>query len=120
MSPTQRTLKHFRDLGYMVQVVEKYNAHSRKRHDLFGFGDVLAIGEGRTVMVQVTSGSNVAARMTKIKGECREQAMLWLQAGNEIEVHGWRKLAKYNKDGSRSKRDRVEVRVLPVRAGDLR
>ena len=41
-SPTQRTLKRLRDLGYLAEVVERWNPHAKVRNDLFGFGDVMS------------------------------------------------------------------------------
>lgn len=90
-SPTQRSLKHLRDLGYLAGVVEKWNPHSKTRHDLYGLIDILAIRRGEVLGVQATSGSNVSARVTKITehenlGRIREAEML-------LVVHGWRKNA---------------------------
>lgn len=119
MTPTQRTLKYLRDLGYRAEVVEKFNSHTKRRNDLFGFGDVLAIKPGCTVLVQVTSGSNGAARVRKIVEERTEEARDWLAAGNEIEVHAWRKLAAYRKDGTRAKRDQWDVKLTGLTLGEL-
>lgn len=74
-----------------------------------GFCDILCMGESpklnvgfmsgmfskrehTAIAVQTTSGSNVSARVKKIAAEPR--AKLWLQCGNGIEVHGWRKIGK--------------------------
>lgn len=91
MSPTQRTLAELRKTCQLVQVVEKWNPHARIRQDLFGIVDVLAIRAGETIAVQATSGSNVAARVSKIA----ESAALPLlrKAGWRVIVHGWRKVA---------------------------
>lgn len=92
MSPTQRTLKHMRDQGYVSAVVEKFNHFVKRRQDLFGVIDVLCVGNGETVAVQTTSGSNVAARITKI---AEAEAVPELRkAGWRIVVHGWRKNSK--------------------------
>lgn len=41
MSPTRRTLKHLRALGYpLVQVVEPWNPHAPVRQDFDGYLDV--------------------------------------------------------------------------------
>jgi hypothetical protein len=37
------TRKRLTDLGYLVENVEKYNTFSRKKNDLWGFIDFLAI-----------------------------------------------------------------------------
>ena len=87
-SPTGRSLANIRERGYKPWVVEYWNAFSRKRVDLFGIFDILAVGNGETLAVQTTSGSNVSARVKKIAaseyiGFCRD-------SGWRIEVHGWR------------------------------
>ena len=119
MTPTQRSLKYLRDLGFMCQVVEHFNQHTKTRKDLFGFGDIIAIKPGCILLVQTTSGDNGAARLTKIRGECGAAAKAWLAAGGDIECHAWRKLAAYKKDGTRKKLDRWEVRLTCVTESDF-
>lgn len=92
MTPTQRSLKHLRAEGYLAEVVEKWIPQARIRKDLYGFIDVLAIKEGEVLGVQVTSGSNVSARLKKIADHENVDAVR--KAGIRIEVHGWRKNAK--------------------------
>lgn len=105
MSPTQRTLAHMRSNHFRCAIVERWNAHAKIRQDLYGFVDVLCVGNGKTVAVQCTSGSNVSARMNKILGrwvpddvkgerawqELRHCVRECLAAGWEIQVHGWTK-----------------------------
>ena len=93
MTPTQRSLKALRELGYLVEVVEKWNSFTRTRKDLWVWADLLAIrrGEVLAVGVQVTAQA-VANRVSKVTdsetiGRVRE-------AGIRIEIHGWRKNAK--------------------------
>ena len=91
MTPTQRTLKHLRDAGYLAEVVERWIPGANIRRDLFGFVDVLAIRDGEVLGVQATSRDNVAARIAKIAehpnvGHVRK-------AGIRLEVHGWGKMA---------------------------
>lgn len=89
MSPTQRSLKHLRDAGYTVAIVEHWNSFTRKRYDLWGFADLLAIRPGEVLAVQTTSGSNVSARVRKIGDSDLVGAVR--DAGIRIHVHGWRK-----------------------------
>lgn len=89
-SPTQRSLEKLRAEGYLCQIVERWNPHARIRQDLFGIGDILAIREGETLLVQTTSRGNVAARVTKIQES--EHLDKILAAGWRITVHGWGKL----------------------------
>lgn len=90
-SPTQRSLKHMREAGYLCAVVEKWNPHAMIRQDLYGFIDVLCVKGEDIVGVQSTSGSNVASRVTKITEH--DNWPLVCKAIRVI-VHGWRKNAE--------------------------
>ncbi len=110
--PTQRSLKMLRDTGHRVQVVEHWNAFSRRRVDLFGFIDIVALSPGnRLIGVQTTSGGNVSHRATKIVDECGDAARDFLRCGGFIEIHGWRKV------GPKGKRKVWECRVLQASVG---
>jgi len=86
----QRTIKLLKTIGYsQALVVERYCSFSRRKHDLFGIFDVLAIKENCTCGVQITSRSNMSARVKKIKGS--EYYSDILKAGWEILVIGWDK-----------------------------
>lgn len=91
-SPTQRSLKHLRKLGYLAEVVEKTVPRVFIRKDLYGFIDILAIREGEILGVQATSGSNVSSRVDKIANHDNIGAVR--KAGIRIHVHGWRKNSK--------------------------
>ncbi len=68
MTPTQRTLKRLRELGYTAEVVERWNHYAQVRQDLFGFVDIVACGMGEPLrFIQATSASNHAARERKIE-----------------------------------------------------
>ena len=96
MTPTQRTLALCRKHGWTTQVVERWCAFSRRRIDLFGVIDVLAIDDSLTIGIQTTSGSCVSARIKKSL-EC-EPLVRWLVGPNrKFFVHGWRKLKKTGK-----------------------
>ena len=91
MSPTQRTLALLREQGYHAEVVEHFNSFTRRRHDLWGWCDILAIREGEILAVQCTS-TGVSSRIKKIQ----ESPTLPLvrKAGINIWVVGWRKNSK--------------------------
>lgn len=89
MTPTQRTLKHVRDEGYLAEVVEHWNSHAKIRQDLFGFVDVVALRPGETVGIQCTSTQNVSARVAKIRASDMLEALK--SAGWSIRVMGWTK-----------------------------
>lgn len=118
-SPTQRSLEHCRKQGWPAHVVEKWIPQTRRRLDVWGFGDVLVLdGEPGAMLVQATS-TGVAARRTKILSECTDAAKAWLKAGNRIEVWGWTKRVHRNKDGSKSKVKRWTLRTVPVTMEDF-
>lgn len=93
MSPTQRALAELRKLGAVASITERWNAFAKIRQDLFGFCDVLAIIGPNIVAIQVTSGTNHAARRTKILSEPRAES--WLKAGGMIEVWSFAKKGKH-------------------------
>ena len=101
-SPTQRSMKAMRDLGFVAVVVERWNPDARVRNDLFGMFDILAMRQGSIVGVQTTSGANFSSRIHKIRENPLH--LVWLSFG-KIEVHGW------EKKGPRGKRKVWEVRV---------
>lgn len=90
-SPTQNSLAILRAQGYECWIVEYWNSFTRKRVDLFGMFDILALRDGETLAVQTTT-SGVAARVKKITDSPYLDAVR--KAGWRIEVHGWRKGAK--------------------------
>ncbi len=87
MSLTARSTALLRERGYQVATVEHYNAFTKRKHDLFGCIDLLAIGNGETVAVQVTSKSNLAARRHKV--EEAEAYPEMLRSGWRVVLHGW-------------------------------
>lgn len=92
--PASRSLKHLRQEGWpLVQVVERWIPQAKRRRDLFGFADILAVHETwGHLYVQTTSGSNFLARIDK----CLESdaVKIILEGGNRVVVHGWRKLKR--------------------------
>ena len=82
-----RSLQTLRDLGFTAQVVERYDAYTRRRHDLFGIIDILAVGNGETLAVQVTSRSNMSSRRNKMNGDPILAELL--RAGWRVELWGW-------------------------------
>lgn len=98
---TPRSMAEMRERGYQVATVEYFNAFTRRKHDLFGCIDLLCIGNGETVAVQVTSRDNISSRRHKI--EENEAYPEMLRSGWKILIHGW------DKDGSRWRLKEVEL-----------
>ena len=86
-SPTQRSLALLRERGFQAEVTERWNPWAKVRQDLFGWVDILALGDGQTWAIQTTSRSNMSSRVKKIE----ESPILpeAIRAGWRIEVHGW-------------------------------
>lgn len=96
-----RSAAVLRERGYIVAIVEHYNSYTRRKHDLYGCIDLLAIGHGETVAVQVTSRANTSTRRHKI--EDAEAYPEMLRSGWRVIVHGW------DKQGSRWRLQEVEL-----------
>lgn len=112
-SPTQRSLKHLREGGWSVQVVERWNPYAHVRVDLFGFGDIVAVkADGKITMVQTTSGSHVSHRIEKAKA-IAGPLIAWLLAGGRLVVHGWAKR------GARGEVKRWTLREVELTVKDL-
>lgn len=88
-SPTARSLERLRAEGYVAEVVEKTIPRCFIKKDFIGFIDIIAFKPGEIIGVQATSGSNHAARRTKILES--ENFPAWLQAGGHVEVWSWTK-----------------------------
>lgn len=88
-SPTTRSLAEMRKRGFTCAVSEKWIAQIKQRKDLFGFADVVALGDREVIFVQATSASNVSSRVKKIAEH--ENVGAVRRAGVKILVHGWRK-----------------------------
>jgi len=93
-SPTERSLKLLRENGYIVWVVESYNAYTKRRKDLYGFIDIVGLHTKKTGLlgIQTTTGSNLSTRIKK--AENINAYHRWLACGNDVEFHGWRKILK--------------------------
>ena len=104
MSPTQLSLRKLKSEGYeTVQVVEVWiPSFSRTRRDLFGAWDILAVKNGETIAIQVTSKSNMSARIKKISEN--DHVSNLREANWTLLVHGWFK----------NKSNRWEVKEVDV------
>lgn len=89
-SLSRRTIEALEADGYIAENVEQYNCFSKRKHDLFNVFDILGVGNGHTVAVQVTSRSNISTRVKKIKA-AEEVLAACREANWRIEVWGWDK-----------------------------
>ena len=88
-SPTKLSLELMRARGYTCAIVEHWNSFARIRQDLFGFVDVLCLGDGEIIGVQTTSRSNMSARAKKIREH--ENLLPVLDSGMRVLIQGWEK-----------------------------
>jgi hypothetical protein len=88
MTPTARSLAYLRKQGYLAAVVERFNSYTKRKNDLWGFVDIVAIKDGKTIGVQTTSSAHVADRIAKIRAHenCAAVLACWT-----VIVHGWAK-----------------------------
>ena len=89
MTPSNRSIKKLEAEDWLVWNVESRIPRTNITKDLFGFIDLLAIRGEETLAVQVTTASNVSARIKKCINH--ENIGAVRDANWRIEVHGWRK-----------------------------
>ncbi len=86
MTPQGRATKWLESQGYVVDVVERIQrrGHVTWRNDLFGAFDLLGVNQdGEVLAAQVTSRSNVSARVKKLAD---------LEVLDRLRTAGWRLL----------------------------
>ena len=88
ITPMQRTLKWLREQNIKYDIVESYNAFSKRRKDLFGIIDIVALHNKKIIGVQVC-GADWTPHMKKIKTS--PFALNWVDGG-ELWLFGWRML----------------------------
>lgn len=86
----ERTRKTLTRLGYFPVRVDYYDARLQIQHDLLGIFDYLALGDGETVAVQVTSAGNMSARKKKMEESPNYKHAL--KAGWRVLLLGYKKL----------------------------
>ncbi len=96
ISNTSRTLEYLRQQGWVADKVEQFNSYAGKfgtRKDMFGFADIVAMGEGSIIAIQ-SCGQSFSEHDKKITQDERvaENAYLWLKNGGRLFLIGWRKV----------------------------
>jgi len=92
MTPTERTLKLLRELGFKPWPVERFNGFSGRRTDLFNIIDYLAITEYSTIGIQ-SCGTAFAPHLKKLTEEELTNTIDWLSCRNrKLILVGWRKV----------------------------
>ena len=113
MSPTQRTLAELRKMGMKVAVVEKWNAFSKVRQDLFGIVDILALDPVRGFVGVQCTGNDFAGHWNKLTVDHAQDCIDWLNTpGGSLELWAWRKVKV--KRGGKATTWSPRVRVLTL------
>ncbi|HQD86810.1 MAG TPA: hypothetical protein PK822_07880, partial [Bacillota bacterium] len=95
---TQRTLKALRNDGWLVVVAERWNPYARKRQDLFGWIDLVAIKPGVGIMgVQVCTQSFSAHMKKYAQAELLDAIRSWRNSGGLAQLWVWRRAVKKGK-----------------------
>jgi len=96
ITPTSRTLEYIREHGWLAAKVEIWNPYAGQhgqRRDMFGFADIVALGEGRIIAIQ-SCGEAFSAHHHKLTEDeyAAPNAMRWLECGGRLILIGWRKV----------------------------
>ena len=96
ISNTSRTLEYLRSQGWVADKVELFNPYAGKhgkRKDMFGFADIVAMGENSIIAIQ-SCGSSFSAHNKKITEDEKvaPNALKWLENGGRLLLIGWRKI----------------------------
>jgi len=95
VTPTARTLRYLRDLGYYADVVERWIMFGCSglgvRRDYCGFADIIAFHPLHKIIVAIqTTSTAVADRKKKLRSN--QAATDWVRSGGHLWVVGWRKI----------------------------
>ena len=120
MSPMEHTLAWLRRHGWEVARTEHWNHYAKKRQDLFGFIDVLAVHSKHGLLaIQTTDGSHHAEHVGKILGIPVARELVYHM---DIEIWSWslRLTREKRLDGKLKRgkeqvlrRDSLTARLLP-------
>ena len=111
-SPTSRTKALLIEEGWTVEITERWNPHARRRQDLLGFGDLIAVKSNEVRMIQTSTVAHLADRTAKILSILA--ARLWVESpARSIEVICW---GKYKvKRGGKAMVWRCQRRMLTLK-----
>jgi len=85
---TQRTDRYYEELGYIVGNVERYVHQCKRKFDLFGIIDRIAISDRDTIGLQVCKADFQAHDMKILASDMSPR---WVQGGRRLILIGWTK-----------------------------
>lgn len=90
MTPTERTLKWLKEMGWPYAKCEHWNPFAHIRQDLFGLFDYLALDDKQGVLgIQISGYTGIGKHITKM--QTKPVLEEWKKRGNRALVIGWRK-----------------------------
>lgn len=95
-TPTRKTLDWMNKREWVHGLVEQYNHKIKRKNDLFGIFDYIALDGDYIIGVQSCDASFKAHTKTILKH--REAAIKWLKGQGKILLIGWRILKIDGKD----------------------
>jgi len=96
ISNTSRTLEYIRRQGWVADKVEQFNIYAGqfgKRKDMFGFADIVAMGENSIIAIQ-SCGASFSEHHRKLMEDdyVAPNVVTWLMNGGRLLLIGWRKV----------------------------
>ena len=90
-STTKLSLHRLQGEKYICQRVEYWNGFAKKRINLYGCIDIVAVHDDLpgVLGVQSTTVGCVSAHVDKCMCECGVALRTWLKAGNRYIIHAW-------------------------------
>ena len=109
MSPMQLTLKWLRENGYQAQKTEHWNHFAKRRQDLFGFIDVLAVNDHHLLAIQTSDGAHHAEHIKKILENPVAHLLVYHM---DIQVWSWelQLTGEKRKDGKLNRKKEMKLR----------
>ena len=105
----QRTLAHLRDHGYEYWVTETWHHFAKRKMDLFGFIDVLAVSDNQLLAIQVSDDTHHAEHRKKIMALPVARQLAYHM---DIEIWSWglKLTGATRKDGKLDRRKQQTLR----------
>jgi hypothetical protein len=110
----QRSTAELRRLGWRYEITERWNPYDHKRHDLFGFIDILAIAPDGLVGIQTGIGGH---KGHKEKILANKNALAWLKSGGRLAIWTHRKLKL--KRGSKVLKWKMRIEEITIDMFDM-
>lgn len=119
LSPTQRTLKYYKDLDCFTRIgqVERWIPGRNIRKDYLDIIDFIALDPATGVVGIQSTGQDFAGHLRKLTEEKADNTRAWLETpGTSLILIGWRKI-KVKRGGKAMK---WEPRIKHITLEDLK